>query len=88
VIVRSFEVAPGTVELSVVVEGSALPVTVELLDTLGNLLASGGQLLPGLALSGLDAPVERSGTYTVRFANTLAPGKAATISVAATVRAP
>ena len=87
-IVRSFEVAPGTVELSVVVEGSALPVTVELLDTLGNLLASGGQLLPGLALSGLDTPVELSGTYTVRFANTLAPGKAATISVAATVRAP
>ena len=55
----------------------------QLLGPLGTPVAQGAALIPGLSLSGLDAAVT-PGTYKVTFANTLLPGKTATISVART----
>jgi hypothetical protein len=87
VIARNVQVGPNDVALSVVVEGSAAPLTVQLLGPLGTLVAQGGALIPGLSLSGLDAAVT-AGTYKVQFANALLPGEAVTISVAHTERVP
>ena len=85
VIQRTVSVGAADRELSVVVEGSLVPLTIRLLDPAGNLLATGGSLLGG-ATSGLDAPLSVPGTYTVRIVNT--PGAFGTIeiSVARTVR--
>jgi hypothetical protein len=60
---RDVPVGTADRELSVVVEGSTVPLTVRLLDPLGLVVASGGALLDGLALSGLDAALSRPGTY-------------------------
>lgn len=82
---RTVEVGPEDREVSVVVEGSALPLTVRLIDPTGDLIASGGALLAGSGLSGLDAVVTAPGTYTVQVVNTLTPGKTVGISIARTV---
>jgi hypothetical protein len=74
------------VEVSVVVEGTPLPITVNLLGPAGNIVASGQALINGLSLSGLDAVVNTAGTYKVQFVNNLAPGKKVEISIARTVR--
>jgi hypothetical protein len=87
VIVRPVQVGPQGVDLSVIVEGLAAPLTVQLLGPLGNLVAQGGALIPGLSLSGLDAAVA-PGTYQVQFANTMVAGQSVRISVAHTERAP
>ena len=83
---RTLEVGPDTTELAVVVEGAALPLAVELVGPAGAVLATGGQLQPGLAISGLDAAIAAPGTYRARFANTLAPGETATVAFVETVR--
>ncbi|HVF62235.1 MAG TPA: hypothetical protein VNJ70_20685 [Thermoanaerobaculia bacterium] len=82
---RSVVVGAADQEISVVVEGSLVPLTVRLIGPAGSLLATGGSLLGG-ATSGLDAPVSAPGTYTVQIVNT--PGAFGTIeiSVARTVR--
>ncbi len=60
-------VAPGDVDVSVLVQGSAAPLTVKLLDPLGNLIGTGGVLISGFTASGLDAPVSTPGTYTAQI---------------------
>lgn len=73
-------------ELSVVVEGTALPVTVQLLDPKGLLLASGGALIQGLSASGLDQKISNTGNYTVRIPNVPAGSQVISISIARTVQ--
>jgi hypothetical protein len=87
IIVRQVQVGPKDVALSVMVEGLAAPLTVQLLGPLGSIVAQGGALIPGLSLSGLDAAVT-PGTYKVQFPNTVAPGQTVRISVAHTERVP
>ena len=78
----------ATEELSVVVAGSAKPLLVRLVGPGGGLLASGGALLSGSALSGLDAKPALAGVYTVQVIDQLGGAKAIEISVAKTVRRP
>ena len=85
VIQRPVTVGAGDTEVSVVVEGSLVPVTVRLLGPTGSLLATGGSLLGG-ATSGLDSPVSAPGTYKVQIVNTPGAFSAIEISVARTVR--
>jgi subtilisin family serine protease len=83
-VVRQVAVGPDDEEVGVVVEGGAAPVTVRLLDTTGDLIASGGGLVAGLTASGLDAVPSVIGTYRVEVANpTLAPLR---IAITRTVR--
>ncbi len=72
-------------EVSVVVEGSVMPLTVQLVAPGGELLASGGALIPGLPVSGVDAAVAAPGAYTVAVLGTAAEVE---VSVARTVRNP
>ena len=83
------EVKPGDLAVSVLVEGLPSAVTVQLLGPLGQLVASGGARVPGLAASGLDTTAPLSpGNYTVRIPNPLLPGQTATVSVVRTIPAP
>ncbi|HEX9945842.1 MAG TPA: hypothetical protein VGG03_27865 [Thermoanaerobaculia bacterium] len=77
---------PATQEISVVVEGSGKPLSVRLLGPTGSLVASGGSLLNGQALSGLDAPAVTAGIYTVQVVDALGGAKSVQISVARTVK--
>lgn len=88
VIRRTVTVGPGDQDVSVVVEGSPVPLTVRLLDPLGGLLASGGALLPGGAVSGVEADVSGAGTYTVEVVNLLGAFSEIEISIARTVPRP
>jgi serine protease AprX len=82
VVSRSVTLGAADEEVSLVVEGSAAPLTVRLLDGAGHLLASGGAL--GLNASGLDAVPSATGTYRFEVLNpSLAP---LTLSVTRTVR--
>jgi hypothetical protein len=83
---RTVQVGPNDEEVSVVVEGMAGPLTVQLLDPLGGLIASGGALLPGFTASGLDKAVTAPGTYTVKVINTLGLTGNVMVSIARTVR--
>jgi hypothetical protein len=85
-LVRTVEVKPGDVEVSVLVEGALAPLTVRLLDPVGTLLSTGGALIPGLSASGLDATVTKAGNYRLEIVNTLPLGGKVDISVARTVR--
>ncbi len=87
VIARPVAVAAGDAAVSVVVEGSFVPVTVRLLDPLGLLRAAGGSLLGGTT-SGLDAPVGDPGVYTVQVLNPLGAFESIEISVSSTVPRP
>ena len=87
-IVRNIQVGPQAVELSVVVEGAAVPLPVKLLGPLGQVVAQGGALINGLSLSGLDAGVAGPATYTLQVVNNLTAGEQVTISVAHTERVP
>ena len=84
VIERSVVVGAADRDLSVVVEGSLVPLTVRVLGPAGDLLATGGSLLGG-ATSGLDVPVTAAGTYRVQVVNTPGAFSAIEISVARTV---
>jgi hypothetical protein len=87
-IVRQLAVGDDAEHVSVVVEGSPVPLTVRLLDPLGNLLATGGALLDGLAVSGLDAVPAGAGSYRLEIVNTAGPLAKLQISTARTVTAP
>jgi hypothetical protein len=84
---RDVPVGAADREVSVVVEGSAVPLTVRLLDPLGLLVASGDALVDGLALSGLDAAVSRPGTYRLEVLR-LDAAEPLEISVARTYEVP
>ena len=84
VIERSVVVGAADRDLSVVVEGSLVPLTVRLLGPAGGVLATGGSLLGG-ATSGLDVPLSAAGTYKVQVVNTPGAFSAIEISVARTV---
>jgi hypothetical protein len=86
VLSRTIVVTSLTEEVSVVVEGSVVPLTVRLRGPAGGLLATGGALLAGGAVSGLDAGVSAPGTYTVQVLNALGAFSRVEISVARTVR--
>ncbi len=73
----------ATQEISVVVDGSSQPLTVRLLSPAGGLVGSGGALLAGQPLSGLDAKAATAGLYTVQV---LGGTGAVKISVARTVK--
>jgi hypothetical protein len=85
IIERSVAVGALDRDVSVVVEGSLVPLTVRLLDPAGNVVATGQALIQGLTASGLDKPVSTPGTYKVQVVNV--PGGFSTIriSIARTV---
>ncbi|MCI0415120.1 S8 family serine peptidase [bacterium] len=86
-ITRTFNIGPADQEVSVLIEGSPMPLGVKLLDPAGNLIASGQALISGLSFSGIDSQLSASGVYTLQVVNTLLPGTSLNISVARTVRA-
>ena len=67
VLLRSVTVGSSDVALSALVEGSSAPLTVKIVGPAGNVVASGGALLTGFSISGVDAPVSTTGTYTVQI---------------------
>ena len=79
VIERTVSVGSLDRDISVVVAGSVVPLTVRLLDPAGNLIATGDALIPGLSVSGLDKPVSAPGLYRVLVVN--APGSFSTIQI-------
>lgn len=87
VVLRTVKVGPRDEQVSVVVEGSAQPLLVNLLSPLGVVVASGRELLAGSPLSGLDAAVSTPGTYTVQVINQPGLSGRIDISVARTVKA-
>jgi hypothetical protein len=85
VLQRTVEVGPLDRDVSVVVTGSAVPLTVSLLDPAGHVIASGEALIGGLTVSGLDKPVSAPGTYRVRVVNLPGAFDTIQISIARTV---
>lgn len=83
---KTIQLGANDREISVVVEGAALPVTVQLLDPKGLLLASGGALIQGLSASGLDANISKAGNYTVKIPSVPAGSQIIQISIARTVQ--
>lgn len=79
IIERSVTVGSLDRDISVVVTGSAVPLTVNLLDPAGNVIATGEALIAGLTASGLDKPVSAPGIYKVQVLNV--PGAFATIEI-------
>ena len=75
----------ATDEISVVVEGGANALQVLLLDPLGRLVASGGALLSGGSLSGVDLGPPTAGLHTIQVTDTTGGTGAVEISVARTV---
>jgi hypothetical protein len=88
IITRTVQVGAADREISVLVEGSLVPLTVRLFDPLGNLLATGGALVQGLTESGLDKAVSATGTYTVQVLNPPGAFTQVTISAARMVENP
>jgi hypothetical protein len=86
VIERTVNVGAQDVEVSVVVEGSLVPLTVKLLDPLGNVIASGEALIQGLSASGLDTAVSSAGAYKVQVVNVPGAFSRIEVSTARTVR--
>jgi hypothetical protein len=76
----------ATEEISVVVEGSAKPLTVKILNPAGTLAGSGGSLLEGSTFSGLDAVPATPGLYTIQAIDTAGGSKSIRISIARTVK--
>jgi hypothetical protein len=85
-ITRTVQAGPNDEEISVVVEGMAAPLTVQLLSSSGSVIASGGAILPGFTASGFNKAVPAPGTYTVKVLNTLGLTGNVTVSIARTVR--
>lgn len=82
----TLELGPADESVSIVVEGSDRPMSVTLRDATGGLVAAGGALLQGLAVSGLDAAAAAPGTYTVQVIDPLGGAASLEVSVARTVR--
>jgi hypothetical protein len=87
VLLRTVTIGLTDVDISVLVEGSATPLTVKLLDPTGAVVASGSSLLSGFTASGVDAPVTVPGTYTVQVLG-LSLADNVTISVVRDSQAP
>jgi PKD repeat protein len=85
VLLETFTVGPDDEWLSVVVEGAQQLLTVNLLDSLGNLAAAGDQLLGNSSAVGLDVPAPAAGTYTVQVLGSVTSATAVEISVARTI---
>jgi BNR repeat-like domain len=81
---RAVVVEPNDEWLSVVVEGAAAPVTVELVDPLGGLVAQGAPLVSGSSAAGLDVDPGLAGTYTVRVLDSAGSPATVEISIART----
>lgn len=82
IVERTVSIGPSDREVSVVVEGSSVPLTVRLLDPLGNIVATGEALISGLSASGLDAAVSSVGTYRVQVVNVAGAFSSVEISIA------
>jgi hypothetical protein len=83
---RTVHVESAGEEVSIVLEGALVPLTVRLLGPAGVVLAEGEALLDGLAVSGLDASVGGAGEYTVQVVNAPFAIDTVELSVARTVR--
>jgi hypothetical protein len=77
-----------TREISVVVEGSANPLSVKLLGPSGGVAGVGGALLSGTGISGLDALAAVPGVYTVQVVDQVGGAGAVKVSIARTVATP
>ncbi len=87
VVSRAIDVKAGDGAMSILVEGATQPVTVTLLDPLGNVVATGQALLAGSSLSGAEASALSSvGTHTLQIANSSPTASTINISVAKEVR--
>lgn len=60
-----------TVDLSINVDGKDHALSVEVIDPLGTVIASGGALLTGSMTSGVDVTTARSGSYTIIISDPL-----------------
>jgi hypothetical protein len=82
----SLSTSTSDVEVSVTVEGSAQPLGVKLTDALGNVVASGGALLPGSPISGVDALVSGGSSYLLQIESTAGTAETLRISITTTSR--
>lgn len=74
------------VEVTVTIEGSAEPLGVKLLDGAGNVVATGGALLEGSSVSGVDALVSGGATYLLQVESLSAVAETLTLSITTTSR--
>lgn len=86
VLVKTVNVSSADQSLAVNVEGSGSPVTVNIIDPAGTLVATGKALMDGESISGADTAVTRAGTYTVQVVDTLGQTARVNVSIARTVR--
>jgi subtilisin family serine protease len=86
VILRTVEVGAHDRALSVNVDGATHPVTVNILDPAGTVLATGSALLAGQTISGAETAVSHAGTYTVQVIDVLGLTGTVDISVARSVK--
>jgi hypothetical protein len=86
VLVKTVEVGSGTETLSVIVTSSSSPVTVNILNPLGTVVASGQALLAGSLLSGIDASSPAAGLYSVQVVNSSGSRQTVEVSIARTIR--
>ena len=86
VLLRSVTVGSSDQSLSVLVESGSAPVTVNVLDPFGSIVATGQALLGSTTLSGVDASALQPGTYSVQVINTSVTAQPVTVSIARTVR--
>jgi len=86
VLLSTVKIGSNDQSLSVLVESGSAPVTVNVVNPFGTIVAA-GQALPGsLTLSGVDAYSLQPGTYTVQVINASATSQPVTVSTAKTVR--
>lgn len=82
VLLRTIEVGANDQALSVIVSGASKSLTVNVLDPAGAILGSGGALLSGSTLSGVDTAVSGPGLYTVQVINTSTSTQSVEVSIA------
>ncbi len=88
VLTRTVTVGADDEWLSVVVEGARIPLTVNLLDSLGNLIRAGDTLLAGASTVGLDVKRPPAGSYTVQVLGNVTTATNVEISIARTTTLP
>ncbi|HWM94489.1 MAG TPA: hypothetical protein VN493_27285 [Thermoanaerobaculia bacterium] len=92
IVTKQIQVGPDDGVVSVLVEGGSKLMTVRILDSLGQVVATGSGLLvkgKGFTESGVDASVSKPGTYTVQVLRPLGvTGGQVEISIAKTARIP
>jgi hypothetical protein len=82
---HSFDVESSGERVSVVVEGMGHAVSVGVFNLLGVAVASGGELIGGCAISGLDVDGLQPGSYMLVAVDRAGPPAQVTISIARTV---